>query len=436
MGNMLRRVHHSGFMRRIYQRIPLIKGMVDKIYGIYKGHGNLMTNRIYWQIYSVIKYLRLDCRLLKKRHMRHMSLPIDDMGAIYINPDRIEFAVMPSNHKHEKIDPIEDGSWDLRKERFKNTDTFIALQEHFTKGIPLPDTKYCTHLLEQIEDRETRGEFDIKCQEIDELYGSIRDRGYKTQKELGNSKLADEIQVAVGRNGIFLLEGGELRLTIAKLLGLKSIPVIITRRHYQWAKFRKEVFSHSQDQPKGAYQPLIHPDLQKIPYDRKTEDRWNLIVNNLPFHGGTVLDIGSNWGYFCHRFEDLGFDCYAVECNYRWLYFLKKLREAENKKFEIIPRSVFDIERKTYDIVLALSIFHHFLRSKTLYDKLTKLLGDLDMKVMFFEPHQTGCGFKDAYIDYSEIEFIHYILENSCLNRYALLGRTDVGRNLYLLTSL
>lgn len=374
MENILIRVHHSGFMRGIYQHIPLIKCTVDKIHGIYVGRSDLMTNRIFWYMYSITHYSRPDYKLLKKRHIRRMNLPIDNTRVIYINPDRIEFAIIPSEHKRQSISSIENGRWDLRKERLENIN-----------------------------------------------------------RARENTDISEEIKVSIDRTGGFLLEGGRQRLAIAKESGTKSIPVIVTRRHYQWAKFRKEVFLYSQEQPKGAYQLPVHPDLQTIPAHRK-EDRWELIEKNLPLHSGTVLDIGSNWGYFCHKFEDLGFDCYAVESNYRWLCFLKKLKEAENKRFEIIPRSVFDIKRKKYDIVLALSIFHHFLRSEVLYNKLTKLLGELDMKVMFFEPHETSHGFPGAYIDYSETEFVDYILQNSCLSKYELLGRTERGRNLYLLS--
>jgi len=362
-------------MRGIYQHIPLIKRTVDEIRGIYAGRGDLMTNRIYWYIYTLTHYSRPDYKLLQKRHIRRMTLPIDDTGVIYINPDRIEYAIVPSEHKRENIYPIENGRWDLRKERLES----IGM-------------------------------------------------------ELGNTDISDDIKVVIDRNGGFLLEGGGQRLAMTKESGTENIPIIVTRRHYHWAKLRKEVFLYSQEQPTGSYQLPVHPDLQKIHAHRK-EDRWELIEKNLPLPSGTVLDIGANWGYFCHKFEDLGFDCYAVELNYRWLYFLKKLKEAENKRFEIIPRSVFDVKRKKYDIVLALSIFHHFLRSEVLYHKLTRLLGELDMKVMFFEPHAAGHGFTGAYIDYSETEFVDYISQNSCLSKYKLLGRTERGRNLYVLSS-
>lgn len=104
------------------------------------------------------------------------------------------------------------------------------------------------------------------------------------------------------------------------------------------------------------------------------------------------------------------------------------------KNFKVIHKSVFDIKRKNYDVVLALSIFHHFLRTKELFNKMTEFLTELKMKIMFFEPHETGHGFKNSYIEFSESEFVNYILENSCLNHYKYLGRGERGRSVYLLS--
>ena len=355
-----------------------------------------------------------------------------NMDVIYINPARIKFFInSPLNNK--TIPSVRDGNWDLKKERLENFDTFNALKEHFAGARIIPEIKHNTATANQNKDDKTIRDPGAKSNEIDDLYNTIRDTGSLTQIKIENPTMANDIKVSIDRNGKFLLEDGKLLLSITQMLGIEHIPVTVIKRHYQWAKFKNEVLSYSQEQPKGAYQLPMHPDLQDISAHRK-DDRWTLIKGNLTLHGGTVLDIGSNWGYFCHNFEELGYDCSAVENNYRWLYFLKKLKKYGDKKFQVIPRSIFDIKGQEYDIVLALSIFHHFLRSKESYNKLTRFLHDLNMKVMFFEPHQTGHGFKDAYIDYSEDDFVNYIINNSCLNDYKLLGRTTRGRNLYRLS--
>jgi cyclopropane fatty-acyl-phospholipid synthase-like methyltransferase len=159
------------------------------------------------------------------------------------------------------------------------------------------------------------------------------------------------------------------------------------------------------------------------------------ILDNLPCLKGEVLDIGANWGYFCHTLEDVGFTCYAVENSPEALYFLSKLGSAEGKRFNAVPKSVSDIQKMRYDIVLALSLFHHFLKSKDDYRKLAEFLGKLDTGFMFFEPHSFDePQMSNAYVDYDEIGFVECILSYSCLNTYTSLGRLDEdGRGIYLL---
>jgi hypothetical protein len=371
MINVLKTIYHSHLMWKLRERSSFVEKVVSVISGIYYGQGEPMTSKTCWRIYSIVRYFRYGYGLFRKKQIKNMSLSIDT-EMIYISPDRIEYALLPSDSGHENTDPVEDGNWDLRKKKLGLNDVSSSID-------------------------------------------------------------SGEIKVRIDRNGSFLLEDGVSSLAASKKSGARSIPVRVTKRHYKWAAFRREVFLYSQEQPKGAYQQVIHPDFQNIRFHRR-DDRWEIISKNIPLSGGSVLDIGSNWGYFCHKFEDLGFDCCAVEHNYRWLYFLKKFREIENRKFEIIPHSIFDVKRKSYDIVLALSIFQHFLKTKELYDRLTKLLGELDMKAMFFEPHVPGEGHKGAYVDYDEDDFASYIVSHSCLSKYKLLGRSERGRNIYLLS--
>ena len=149
------------------------------------------------------------------------------------------------------------------------------------------------------------------------------------------------------------------------------------------------------------------------------------------------MDIGAQWGYFCHRFEEIGFDCYAVEISPIDVYFLEKLRRADNKKFTIIPKSIFDykdLENIEFDVVLALNIFHHFLIYEESYLKLVNLLHKLRVKEMFFEPHtEEFFQNKNPYKNFSEKEFVQFILKNSKLNKSHYIGTAQDGRKIYKL---
>ena len=219
---------------------------------------------------------------------------------------------------------------------------------------------------------------------IETLFHKIQQEGYKSQKNLyleGNVQdpleAEEEVTVSIGRFGDLLFSDGAHRLAIAKLLGIPNIPVKITVRHPEWIKFRDELLLYARDggvtKDGTLYQPITHPDLSDLPASHGSEDRFQLIKNNSMVSHGRLLDIGANLGYFCHRFEEMGLDCYAVENHPPTLYFLKRLARAENRRFKIITESVFNSsEIRTYhfDIVLALNIFHHFLKTQADYEKL------------------------------------------------------------------
>jgi hypothetical protein len=240
----------------------------------------------------------------------------------------------------------------------------------------------------------------------------------------------DEIEVGVGRLGDLLLSKG-IQLAAAKLLNVQKVPIRIVVRHHQWEKFRKEVYAMAIE--KKLYQPPSHPDLSDMPSEHACEDRFDMIRRNISVQPGKLLDMGANLGFFCHKFEEMGFECYAVENHPRHLYFLTRLRRAENRRFRIIQDSILDwrgIRELTFDVTLALNIFHHFLERKASYLQLTSLLRDLKTREMFFEPAAVQT--KSAYRNFSEEEFVEFVLLNSRLKHAKMLG-VSAGRPLYKL---
>jgi cyclopropane fatty-acyl-phospholipid synthase-like methyltransferase len=252
-------------------------------------------------------------------------------------------------------------------------------------------------------------------------------------------KLDDEVAVNIGRHGDLLFNNGAHRLCIAKLLNLPQIPIKITVRHRQWIEFKKQILLYAKDQPTGKiYHPITHIDLQDIPTFHETETgRFEIIKKNLTITKGRLLDIGAHWGYFSNQFEGLGFNCDAVENDNTNIYFLEKLRRADNKSFTIIPKSIFDykeIYHIDFDIVLALNIFHHFLKTEDSYRKFIELLHKLRMKEMYFEPHNPE-EYKQTkvYKNFTEEEFVQCILQNTTLKKAQQIGTAQDGRKIFKL---
>ena len=177
--------------------------------------------------------------------------------------------------------------------------------------------------------------------------------------------------------------------------------------------------------------------MRDIPTCHNSKVIFSIIKNNLGFENGRLLDIGSSLGgYFCHKFEELGFDCYAMEHDPRRIYFMKKLKKYDDLEFKVIDKSIFDfdVKGKKFDAVLALNVFHHFLQEEYTFKKLLQLLKELDTKVMFFQcPSKETPIMKNDYRKYVGDRFVEFIIENSNLNYFEYLGRPENDDPIYKL---
>lgn len=326
------------------------------------------------------------------------SKELDADKVCWINPKIVKYRSLKEFDTHrdkKKFAKVIPGYWDLLERKIEDSNEYQTLKRKFIQGKKAGNAAY-----RWVSD-ETK----------------------------------DEITVNIGRKGDLLLNGGVHALSSVKLLNVQRVPIRIVARHPQWQKFRKEICSLALE--KRLYQPITHPDLCDMSAKHRSEDRFDIIRENLSVQKGRLLDIGANFGYFCHKFEELGFKCYAVENNLEDIYFLKKLRRASNRKFRIISRSIFEwegVKKLEFDVVLALNIFHHFMKKKTTYLELINLLKNLKMKEMFFEPPLFNePQMKRAYKNYSEKEFVEFILQNSQLKSAKLIGVSQDGRSLYKL---
>lgn len=163
-----------------------------------------------------------------------------------------------------------------------------------------------------------------------------------------------------------------------------------------------------------------------------------MIMKYLPRKHGQVLDIGAHWGYFCHKFEEMGFDCYAVESDLKNVYFLEKLKIAESRQFKVISKSIFDYHEKVdFDVVLALNIYHHFLKSELLYSCLVEFLQRLNTQVLILQTHLPEERLiEGAFRNYGPEEFAIFVQRHTRLEAVRYIGMAKDGRSIYMLHKL
>jgi len=342
------------------------------------------------------------------------------------------------------------GDWDRGGKLFRDLDIAVAVRQVYLEGAGWEDTVFYRNLVVAAEaGREwwgvtDRAGADARCAAIDRLHESMRTHGYLDTRSYGGDAVRsvpplDEIAVVIDRDGRLLFANSAHRLAIAQLLDLPSVPVVVAARHPGWFAFRRQVEQAVASYGGLAYQPPVHPDLETVPAHHDCESRLHMIIAALETRGGTLLDIGANWGFFCHRLEDLGFDCIAVEDSPEAVYFLRKLRDASGRRFDIIAKSILapEVTRgRDFCVVLALNIFHHFLKTEAAFVPFQSMLQGLNTKELYFEPHLDGeFQMRDAAHPMTSKVFTEFVAEQTGLRDVQLLGHGSDGRPLYRMSA-
>ena len=384
---------------RIFEIVPKLKNFIYKIYDKF------------WYIELIIENKDFDLR----------KIQIDNY---IIEIDRLKYTI---NHTKTNIENLYDNEtlWDLghNLREITTSNEYILLKKHFVDNVEWKEIKEYDEILKDLLSDQLIADFISNKHEFISLLDQL-DQAFHNFNSQNNF---EKVKVGIARSGGYVLFSGLFVVAFLKLLKRKTLSIEVTIRHPQWFKFSSE-FLKFQSIHGELYQPLIHPDLSfKSSY---TDERFLIIKENITVKPGTLLDIGANLGYFCHKFEDLGFNCYAVEIRPSNVHFMKKLRDIEGKRFKIINKSIFDLREKLdFDVVLAFNIFHHFLREKELYQKLIEFLNRLTVKTMYFQPHDPSEAImKNAYINYGNEQFVKFIINNSCLNNFKLVNKESDGR--------
>ena len=354
------------------------------------------------------------------------------------------------------------GDWDIPQIKFDDLDIARAARQRIEAGADWHATQFHSNITARLQrdgcapwSITSTQDLDARYRYLDELIASIRERGFRLSHEValpgedkgidGDERYGAEVSVNIDRDGHYLFQDGRHRLAIAKALGLPRVPVKVLVRHKKWVEFRELVRSLAEggggsSRQNELYQNPVHPDLQDIPAAHACEDRFEAIQKALDPGTGALLDVGANLGYFCHRFESLGYECHAVELLPQIALAAQQIRLAEGRRFTVICEDLFCASRKPpllgrhYKVVLALSIFHHFLKRRGAFEKFSAWLAGLNADSMIFEPHcPDESQMVGAHVNFAPREFVDFILSRSSLRHAQLIERCADGRELYKL---
>jgi len=222
-------------------------------------------------------------RGLYRTDVHELPVPVDPFSVRFVDPRNVSTITgrpFPTRVRlRDELGSVRAGDWDRRRtplkpsrethpdslleteyylhvppsNRFEDSIFHQSMVAHFERGRPWKETEFVRKTLCVLEEEPytwhgCRTEADVRdrCARIDELYATIDEEGYLSQRTLMFSTgeyamsflelLRNEVLVDVGRDGELLFVDGRHRLSIAKFLGLDAIPVVIVTRHREWVE--------------------------------------------------------------------------------------------------------------------------------------------------------------------------------------------------------
>jgi hypothetical protein len=230
---------------------------------------------------------------------------------------------------------------------------------------------------------------------------------------------------------VLVTRAGKLVLATPRQRGAAEsggpIKICIVGRHPDWILFRQTLrrFIDTGEYIVGcSYSPLTHPDFAGIP-SWVGRSRYDAIARHMA-PGASVIDLGAHFGYMCECLEDDGHRCLAVERDPECYYFLSRLKQAQDYTYESICGEASDVVRtraEGWHTVLALALFHHFVKTREGHDALEELLSNLRAEQMFFwAPNPAEKQMSGAYRNYEPAQFADFVRVGARLRHAEPIG--------------
>lgn len=439
----------------------LAKRVAKKLLGALPGEGKAVKDSVRGLL------VQKELAISKMAHALSGDRLPDPRAVYWIDPFSVEHRTVLKNDSSDTEDwvfpqdpapkLVQAGDWDDSALKVADLRVCRAVEERIKQGAAWQQTDYYKTAVAQIEggrvlwNCRSKADFDKRMDGLDRLIESIQKTGCTPRANADGGRAHDtplghtEVLVNVGRSGAPLFQDGRHRLAIARALSLKQIPVQVLVRHTEWQQFRE--FMHRMaagnggaSKPGFLYQKPPHFDFADIPSEHGCTDRWEAMAPHLPRGGGLALDIGANLGYFSHALDRAGFQTTAVEYYPEIALAAGRLALAEKRSLRVVhgdilaPEIFEKIGTERFRVVLAVNIFHHFIKTEAGFNKLRAFVQRLRSDVMFFEPHHPDDPqMHTGYANPTPEEFTRMIVEWGGFQRHTPIYTAADGRTIFRL---
>lgn len=259
------------------------------------------------------------------------------------------------------------------------------------------------------------------------LKGQVADIILKIED--GHSKQGDPIKLRkIKHSNCYEIIDGHHRVAMDYLMGKKEIRAIIIDKGYSilQEKLLKINITHGRE----LYQPIDKLDVLSWPVIRRCDDRFEMMRSFLlskKIKEGSVLDLACSYGFFLKKFKETGLNVFGLDRDKRAIEICKLVNHLDSKELKIDRIENFLQNSKCqWDIVLFLSILHHYIIGKEPgeFSQILKQLDKITGKILFLDMGQNHEEwFSTTLANWDEDYIIKKIKENTSFKQIIPLGK-------------
>lgn len=194
-----------------------------------------------------------------------------------------------------------------------------------------------------------------------------------------NSK--DMIKCYINEKGQIVVVDGWYRIIIAQILKIDFIEIKILHVNNIWKEFVKYI-----ENRKNKYL-INHISFENLLSNKETiynDIKSHILKCHIPASYFTLLDINPEWGYISNFFELNEYKCSILENDQETLNILKKIKEANNLKFDIFDFEVDSfIRNENFDVIIALKKFNFDTEEN--FNKIKLFFKKVNSKILFLQ---------------------------------------------------
>ncbi len=256
-------------------------------------------------------------------------------------------------------------------------------------------------------------------------------------RQPGHSRSGSPVMVCrIRQSDCYEILDGHHRLAAAWVRGKARVPAVVAGSKYSC--LQRMLLRVNQINDMELYQPVNRLEVASWPVVRQCTDRYQWMLKAMEtrgIQGKTALDLACSYGWFLQQFKGLGYEVLGVDRDPGALEIARLvggLTQGETlceRVEDFLPNC-----RETHDVVLFLSILHHYGLGLE-PGEVGRLLRSLDRitgRVLFLDSGQNHEGwFRRKLPEWDEGYIRDMILSNTSFKEVVVVGKDQDNRGKY-----